>query len=322
MPKPRILLTRRWPKEAEAKLFEAFDVTADSKDRPISRETLIDALRSHDGLACTVSDQIDAAVIRKSVPCRCKIIANFGVGTNHIDIKVAQESGIIVTNTPDVLTDATADLALTLILMVSRRVGEGEREIRNGLWTGWRPTHMLGRQISGKTLGIVGMGRIGRATAMRAAYGFGMKIIFYNRSALSDCGPIEAKQLSSVEEVCASSDVISLHCASNRDTRHIINQKAISQMKPEAIIINTARGDVIDEEALAEALEQRLIGGAGLDVFQSEPNISPRLINAPNTVLLPHLGSATTETRNAMGMRVLRNLESFFFGRNVLDSVT
>ncbi len=322
MPKPRILLTRRWPKEAEEKLFEAFDVTADSKDRPISRETLIDALRSHDGLACTVSDQIDADLIRKSAPCQCKIIANYGVGTNHIDITVAHESGMVVTNTPDVLTDATADLALTLILMVSRRAGEGEREIRKGLWAGWRPTHMLGRQISGKTLGIVGMGRIGRATAMRAAHGFGMKIIFYNRSALSDWGPIEAKQLSSVDEVCASSDVISLHCASGKDTRHIINQKAISQMKSEAIIINTARGDVIDEEALAEALEQRLIGGAGLDVFQSEPNISPRLINAPNTVLLPHLGSATTETRNAMGMRVLRNLKSFFSGGDVLDLVT
>ena len=322
MPKPRILLTRRWPEMSERELRDNFDVTFDAGDTPLSPDALIAAMRDHDGIACTVTDRLDADVLEAASAGKCRIIANFGVGVNHIDVAAAARHGMVVTNTPGVLTDATADIALTLMLMTARRAGEGERELRAGNWAGWRPTHLLGRELTGKTLGIIGMGRIGRATAQRAALGFGMKIVFYNRSRLEDTGPFEAIQLPTVRDVCAAADIISLHCPGGEETRHILNAEAMSAMKPDALIINTARGDVIDEEALAEALEEGRIGGAGLDVFQGEPVINPRLLAAPNTVLLPHLGSATLETRNAMGMTVVRNLSAFFAGRDVPDPVS
>jgi len=322
MPKPRILLTRRWPQDAEDALRGIFEVTADAEDRPLSREALIAAMLEHDGIAATVTDRLDAEVLDAASAGKCRIIANFGVGVNHIDAAAAARNGMVVTNTPGVLTDATADIALTLMLMTCRRAGEGERELRAGDWAGWRPTHLLGRQLTGKTLGIIGMGRIGRATARRAALGFGMKIVFYNRSQLDDVGPIEARQLATVGDVAAAADVISLHCPGGEETRHILNAEALAVMKPDAVVINTARGDVLDEDALADALEAGRIGGAGLDVFQGEPIINPRLLAAPNTVLLPHLGSATLETRNAMGMTVVRNLEAFFAGRDVPNPVT
>jgi len=322
MPKPRILLTRRWPQDAEDALRGIFEVTADAEDRPLSREALIAAMLEHDGIAATVTDRLDAEVLDAASAGKCRIIANFGVGVNHIDAAAAARNGMVVTNTPGVLTDATADIALTLMLMTCRRAGEGERELRAGDWAGWRPTHLLGRQLMGKTLGIIGMGRIGRATARRAALGFGMKIVFYNRSQLDDVGPIEARQLATVGDVAAAADVISLHCPGGEETRHILNAEALAVMKPDAVVINTARGDVLDEDALADALEAGRIGGAGLDVFQGEPIINPRLLAAPNTVLLPHLGSATLETRNAMGMTVVRNLEAFFAGRDVPNPVT
>jgi len=321
MSKPRILLTRRWPEESEHALRTAFDVTADAGDRPLSSDALIAAMKEHDGIACTVTDRLDASTLDAASAGRCRIIANFGVGVNHIDAKAAARHGIVVTNTPGVLTDATADIALTLMLMTCRRAGEGERELRAGGWAGWRPTHLLGREMTGKTLGIIGMGRIGRATARRAALGFGMKVVFYNRSRLDDIGAFEAEQLATVGDVCARADIVSLHCPGGEETRHILNADAISAMKPDAVVINTARGDVVDEEALADALEAGRIGGAGLDVFQGEPVINPRLLAAPNSVLLPHLGSATLETRNAMGMKVVRNLEAFFAGRDVPDPV-
>jgi len=322
MSKPRILLTRRWPEMSERELRDNFDVTFDAGDTPLSPDALIAAMRDHDGIACTVTDRLDADVLEAASTGKCRIIANFGVGVNHIDVAAAARHGMVVTNTPGVLTDATADIALTLMLMTARRAGEGERELRTGNWAGWRPTHLLGRELTGKTLGIIGMGRIGRATAQRAALGFGMKIVFYNRSRLEDTGPFEAIQLPTVRDVCAAADIISLHCPGGEETRHILNAEAMSAMKPDALIINTARGDVIDEEALAEALEEGRIGGAGLDVFQGEPVINPRLLAAPNTVLLPHLGSATLETRNAMGMTVVRNLSAFFAGRDVPDPVS
>jgi len=322
MTKPRILLTRRWPEMSERELRDNFDVTFDAGDTPLSPDALIAAMREHDGIACTVTDRLDADVLEAASTGKCRIIANFGVGVNHIDVAAAARHGMVVTNTPGVLTDATADIALTLMLMTARRAGEGERELRAGNWAGWRPTHLLGRELTGKTLGIIGMGRIGRATAQRAALGFGMKIVFYNRSRLEDTGPFEAIQLPTVRDVCAAADIISLHCPGGEETRHILNAEAMSAMKPDALIINTARGDVIDEEALADALEEGRIGGAGLDVFQGEPVINPRLLAAPNTVLLPHLGSATLESRNAMGMTVVRNLSAFFAGRDVPDPVS
>jgi len=322
MSKPRILLTRRWPEMSERELRDNFDVTFDAGDTPLSPDALVAAMRDHDGIACTVTDRLDADILEVASTGQCRIIANFGVGVNHIDVAAATRHGMVVTNTPGVLTDATADIALTLMLMTARRAGEGERELRTGNWAGWRPTHLLGRELTGKTLGIIGMGRIGRATAQRAALGFGMKIVFYNRSRLDDTGPFEATQLPTVRDVCAAADIISLHCPGGEETWHILNAEAMAAMKPDALVINTARGDVIDEEALAEALEEGRIGGAGLDVFQGEPVINPRLLAAPNTVLLPHLGSATLETRNAMGMTVVRNLSAFFAGRDVPDPVT
>ena len=317
MSRPRILQTRRWPEDAEKALAAHFEVTIDQEDKPLSNAELIETLRYHDGVAATVTDRFDATVFEAIRGSSLKIIANFGVGVNHIDLNAAKEAGIVVSNTPGVLTDATADIALTLMMMVMRRTGEGERELREGGWTGWRPTHLLGRDLSGKTLGIIGMGRIGKAIARRCAHAFGMKVVFYNRSQVNDMDDIGAIQLNAVADVCAAADIVSLHCPGGDDTRHILNEAAIAAMPEHGVVINTARGDVIDEDALAVALKAGAIGGAGLDVFQGEPNINPILMDAPNTVFLPHMGSGTIETRNAMGMMVVDNLRAYFEGKPV-----
>ena len=315
MTKPKVLQSRRWPDAAEQALNDAFDVTVDLKDRPLSSDDMIAAMQTHDAVAVTVTDKLDANVIAAGAGGRCQMIANFGVGVNHIDLAAAAQHQLPVSNTPGVLTDATADIAMTLMLMCSRRAGEGERELRAGGWTGWRPTHLLGMDFSGKTLGIIGMGRIGKAVARRCALGFGMKVVFYNRSPVTDCEDIGAQQLPTVADVCAAADIISLHCPGGDDTRHILSAEAIAAMRPHGMVINTARGDVVDEDALAKALTEGRIGGAGLDVFQGEPQINPALMQAPNTVLLPHMGSGTIETRNAMGMMVVDNLKAHFAGQ-------
>jgi lactate dehydrogenase-like 2-hydroxyacid dehydrogenase len=264
---------------------------------------------------------IDADVVAAGAAGRCRMIANYGVGVNHIDLVSAAAHGIAVSNTPGVLTDATADLTLTLMLMLSRRAGEGERELRAGAWNGWRPTHLVGRQMTGKTLGIIGMGRIGQAVARRAHFGFGMDVVFQNRSAVTGGAAVGARQLASVAEVCAASDYVSLHCAATAETRHILGADALAAMSPDAYVINTARGDVVDEAALVAALESGTIAGAGLDVFQGEPVVNPAILAAPNTVLLPHLGSATQETRVAMGMKVVENARAFAAGTPLPDPV-
>jgi len=317
MSNPKVLQTRRWPQSAEQALNALFDVTVDAEDRPLSREALIEGVKTHDAIAVTVTDKIDADVIAAAAEGQCQIIANFGVGVNHIDLAAAAKHGLPVANTPGVLTDATADIAMTLMLMACRRAAEGEREIRNNAWSGWRPTHLLGMDFSGKTVGIIGMGRIGKAVARRCALGFGMKVVFYNRSKVTDCGDINAVQLDTVEEVCAKADIVSLHCPGGDETRHILSASALAAMPSHGLVINTARGDVIDEDALAKALHDGQIGGAGLDVFQGEPVINPSLLSAPNTVFLPHLGSATIETRNAMGMMVVENLKAHFAGEKL-----
>ena len=317
MSNPKVLQTRRWPQAAEQALNALFDVTVDAEDRPLSREALIEGVKTHDAIAVTVTDKIDADVIAAAAEGQCQIIANFGVGVNHIDLAAAAKHGLPVANTPGVLTDATADIAMTLMLMACRRAAEGEREIRNNAWSGWRPTHLLGMDFSGKTVGIIGMGRIGKAVARRCALGFGMKVVFYNRSKVTDCGDINAVQLETVEEVCAKADIVSLHCPGGDETRHILSASALAAMPSHGLVINTARGDVIDEDALAKALHDGQIGGAGLDVFQGEPMINPSLLSAPNTVFLPHLGSATIETRNAMGMMVVENLKAHFAGEKL-----
>jgi lactate dehydrogenase-like 2-hydroxyacid dehydrogenase len=250
-------------------------------------------------------------------------VANFGVGFNNIDVDAAKARGIAVSNTPDVLTDATADLAMTLLLMVARRTGEGERHLRGGQWTGWRPTHMMGTQVSGKTLGLVGMGRIARAVAHRAHHGFGMRILFHDPfpPPADVARALGAEQKQSVEEVLREADFVSLHCPATPETRHLINRERLALMRPDAFLVNTARGDVVDEAALVEALLAKRIAGAGLDVYEREPQVTQALTAMDNVVLLPHLGSATTETRVAMGMRAFENLQLFFSGKPLRDRV-
>jgi lactate dehydrogenase-like 2-hydroxyacid dehydrogenase len=250
-------------------------------------------------------------------------VANFGVGFNNIDIEAARRLGVTVTNTPDVLTDDTADIAMTLLLMVARRAGEGERHVRGRAWTGWRPTHMLGARVSGKTLGLIGFGRIAKAVARRAHHGFGMKVLYTDPFPPK---PEEARALGAearptIEDVLREADFVSLHCPASPETRHLMNASRFRLMQPHAFLINTARGDVVDEAALAAALRDKIIAGAGLDVYEREPAVHDELLTMENVVLLPHLGSATLETRIAMGMRAIENLTLFFAGQAVRDKV-
>jgi lactate dehydrogenase-like 2-hydroxyacid dehydrogenase len=270
----------------------------------------------------TVSDKLPAAVFEGG-QLRTRILGNFGVGFNHIDVAAAKAAGIVVTNTPGVLTDCTADIAMLLLLTVARRGGEGERQLRAGEWKGWSPTHMIGTKVSGKTVGIIGFGRIGRAFAQRCHFGFGMNVVFYNRSPIDPHEALRygAEQLPTVEEVLSVSDFVSLHCPGGAENRHFMNAARFAAMKPDAILINTARGDVVDEEALIAALEQGVIRGAGLDVYEAEPSVPEKLKRMENVMLLPHLGSATEETRTAMGMKVVDNITTFFEGREPPDRV-
>ena len=322
MTKPRILVTRRWPSQVEAVLSERFDVTLNPDDTPLDAAQLHEALLTYDAVLPTVSDKLPAAIFDGGT-IWTKILGNFGVGFNHIDIAAAEAKGVVVTNTPGVLTDCTADIAMLLLLSVARRGGEGERELRAGAWSGWRPTHLVGTKVTGKTVGIVGFGRIGRAFAQRCHFGFGMDVVFYNRSAVD---PMEAArhgamQLPTIEDVLAVSDFVSLHCPGGAENRHLMNAARFAAMKPGAFLINTARGDVVDEAALISALEQGTIRGASLDVYEAEPNVPERLKTMENVVLLPHLGSATEETRTAMGMKVVENITAFFEGREPPDRV-
>lgn len=322
MSKPRILVTRAWPAAVEARMAERFDVVPNRADRPLTADELRAALGEFDAVLPTVTDRLPASVF--DLPAaRTRIVANYGVGFAHIDTGAARERGITVTNTPDVLSECTADIAVTLMLMVARRAGEGERELRDGRWTGWRPTHLIGTKVSGATLGIVGFGRIGQAMAQRARHGFGMKILVQNRSAVPAeiLARYDAEQVDSLDALLPRCDFVSLHCPGGASNRHLINARRLDLMKKTAFLINTARGEVVDEHALAQALWFGTIGGAGLDVFEREPQIPDDLLGADNLVMLPHLGSATRETREAMGFRVLDNLADFFDGRTPRDKV-
>jgi len=322
MSKPKVIVTRRWHPQVEAVLVERFDTRLNDDDHSMSVAELQDALRNADAVLPTVCDKVTAEVLGVD-NIRARILGSNGVGFNHIDLEAARAAGLTVTNTPEVLTDCTADLALTLLLTVARRVGEGERHLRNGEWTGWRPTHMMGTSVTGKTLGLVGMGRIARAVAARAAHGFNMKIIFHDPfpPRAEDIAGLNATQCSSPEEVYRQADFVSLHCPGGKDTYHLIGADAFKAMRPGAFLINTARGDVVDEAALVTALENGEIAGAGLDVFEKEPAVSAALMQMENVVLLPHLGSATEETRIAMGMRVVENVEAFFAGDTPRDKL-
>jgi lactate dehydrogenase-like 2-hydroxyacid dehydrogenase len=321
-PRPTVVVTRRLPEPVEKELSREFDARLNRDDRPLGPDGLQEALRTADALLCTVTDRLTAEVL-SAEPRRARMLANFGVGFNHIDTAAAKDRGLAVSNTPDVLTEATADIAITLLLMVSRRTGEGERHVRAGAWTGWRPTHMLGTQVSGKVLGLVGMGRIARAVARRAHHGFGMRVIFHDPypPTPAEAAALGAEPRASLDEVLQQSDFVSLHCPATPETRHLMNRERLGRMRPGAFLINTARGDVVDEAALVEALGKGTIAGAGLDVFEKEPQVSPALVAMENVVLLPHLGSATQETRIAMGMRALENLRLFFSGAPLRDRV-
>jgi lactate dehydrogenase-like 2-hydroxyacid dehydrogenase len=320
--RPTVVVTRRLPGEVEEELSRDFEARLNRDDRPLGAAGLQDALRSADALLCTVTDRLTADVLAAE-PLRARLLANFGVGFNHIDTAAAKARGLAVSNTPDVLTEATADLAVTLLLMVSRRAGEGERHVRCGAWTGWRPTHMMGTQVSGKVLGLVGMGRIARAVARRAHTGFGMRVIFHDPfpPPPAEAAALGAEPREKLEQVLQEADFVSLHCPATPETRHLMNRERLAQMRRSAFLINTARGDVIDETALVEALSDGTIAGAGLDVFEREPQVSPPLLTMENVVLLPHLGSATTETRIAMGRRAVENLRLFFSGAPLRDPV-
>lgn len=322
MSRPRVLLTRRWPDSVEARLCELFDTTLSANDLPMSVESLQKAMQSYDAVCPSVCDNIGVEVL--SVPNRrCRILGNFGVGFNHIDIEFARRVGLIVTNTPGVLTEATADLAMTLLLMSARRAGEGERLVRGGQWRGWAPTQMMGSDVTGATLGLIGFGRIGRAMARKAHFGFGMDVLYYKPASLgqADDDAPWLGRCDTIEALLSRSDYVSLHCPGGVGTRHLINAAALDWMKPTAHLINTARGDVVDSRALIDALRTKRIAGAGLDVYEGEPNIDPDLLALDNVVLLPHLGSATLATRTAMGDKVVENLRAFFAGRDGLDRV-
>lgn len=322
MAKPRVLVTRRWPGAVEARLNELFDVQLNRDDKPLQPEDFRAAMGSFDAILPTVTDKLGAASLEIERP-QTRILANYGVGFSHIDLPSAEGHGIVVTNTPDVLSECTADIAMTLMLMAARRAGEGERELRAGKWTGWRPTHLIGTKVSGKTLGIIGYGRIGQEMAKRAHHGFGMKILAYNRSQVAPeiLAENKATQVASVDELLPQCDFISLHCPGGAANRHLIDARRLGLMRPDAFLINTARGEVIDETALAQALWFETIGGAALDVFDGEPAINPDLLSSDRLVMLPHLGSATREAREAMGFRVIDNLEDFFAGREPRDRV-
>ncbi len=318
----KVLVTRRWPAAAEAELAASFDVTFNTGDQPMSADALRAALMEYDAVMPTVTDKIDAAVLDVVNP-RARILANYGVGFSHIDIEKAREVGITVTNTPDVLSDCTADIAMTLLLCAARRAGEGERELRAGDWTGWRPTHMVGTKVKGKTLGIVGFGRIGQEMARRAHLGFGMKIIAQDPFPKSQevLDQFAATQVAGIDELLPACDFVSLHCPGGAENYHLINAERLAMMKPGAILVNTARGEVVEAQALADAIQAGTIRGAGLDVFEGEPAVHPALLACRNLVMLPHLGSATQETRDAMGFRAIENLRDFFGGRDPCDRV-
>jgi len=320
--RPTVILTARWPAPVEAEFMTRYEVTFNRDDHPFAPDELQQALRNFDAVCPTVVDPLTAEVMAVE-PLRCRILANFGVGVNHIDLQRAKALGIIVTNTPGVLTDCTADLALTLLLMVARRAGEGERLVRSGGWKGWRPTQLLGTRVSGKTLGIIGMGRIGQAVASRAVYGFGMKILYYHPRPLGDdvLAGLLAEGCSTIDELLPHCDFVSLHCPGGTRNRHLIDGYRLSLMSPHAYLINTSRGDVVDTEALIHALKDGGLNGAGLDVYENEPQLNPELATLDNVVLLPHLGSATNETREAMGFRVLQNLDAFFSGQTLPDQI-
>ncbi|MEX3314361.1 2-hydroxyacid dehydrogenase [Sulfitobacter sp. PS-8MA] len=316
-----VVVTRRLPEAVETRLSELFDVTLREDDRPMTREELGVAMRQADVLVPTITDDIDAALITQAGE-RLKLIANYGAGVDHIDVATARQRGVLVSNTPGVLTDDTADMTMALILAVTRRMPEGMAVMQSGNWDGWAPTALLGGRVGGRRLGILGMGRIGQAVARRAR-AFGMQVHYHNRKRLREEieGALEATYWESLDQMVSRMDVISINCPHTPSTFHLMNARRLGLMKPDAVIVNTSRGEVIDENALTRMLRTGEIKGAGLDVYEHGREINPRLRELKNVVLLPHMGSATLEGRIEMGEKVLINIKTFDDGHRPPDQV-
>lgn len=319
MNKPKVFLTRELPAAVMVRLKEVAELTCNPKDRVLSKEEIIEGVKGKDALLCLLTDPIDKEVLSSNP--KLKIVANYAVGYNNIDVKAAAEMGIPVSNTPGVLTETSADLAFSLIMAVSRRVVEADAYLRTGQWGGWGPLQFLGPDVFGATLGIVGLGRIGKAVAKRAK-GFGMKVQYWNRTRLSeDEEQLEGWEYLSLEELLRTADFVSLHIAYSSDTHHLIGPEELKLMKREAVLINTARGAVVNEKALVAALQEGEIWGAGLDVFEHEPKIEKELLTMKNVVLLPHLGSASFATRTKMGMMAIENILAAWKGNPIPNLV-
>jgi lactate dehydrogenase-like 2-hydroxyacid dehydrogenase len=318
---PKILLTRALSRTIEERLARDYDLTVDRRGLGFKADELREALTAFDGICSNWNDQFNAKAFPES-GIRARIIANYGVGIEHVNLTAASRAGVIVANTPHAVTEPTADMAMMLILMATRRAGEGERIVRRGGWRGMQPDQMLGQSLSGKLLGLVGFGRIGQATAQRAR-AFGMRVAYYSRSGVAREieQSFDARRYASLDELIEDADVLSLHCPGGAETRHLINSARIARMKPTAVIVNTARGPVIDEAALTEALVGKKVAAAGLDVYEHEPDVTPALLTLENVVLIPHLGSATAEARLQMGYRMADNLDAFFAGKTPPDRV-
>ncbi|MDC0955053.1 D-glycerate dehydrogenase [Alphaproteobacteria bacterium] len=319
--KPKVILTRKLPETIETRMRELFDTTLNDSDKALSRDELEMAVKTVDVLVPTVTDKIDADLIAKA-GSQLRLIASFGTGVDHIDLGAAKARGITVTNTPGVLTEDTADVTMALILAVPRRIAEGDALARSGQWQGWSPTGMLGHRINGKRLGIVGMGRIGEAVARRAR-GFGLSVHYHNRKPVhpETEAELEATYWESLEQMLARVDIVSVNCPHTSATNHLLSRERLSLMQRSAYLVNTSRGEVVDEIALADLLAQRHIAGAGLDVYSSEPEIPAGLRDLPNVVLLPHIGSATIEGRLQMGDKVIINVQTFWDGHTPPDRV-
>ncbi len=319
--KPLVVVTRKLPEAIEGRLVELFDARLNGDDQPMGQAALIEAVKAADVLVPTVTDRLDSQVLLAAGP-NLRLIANYGTGIDHIDVAGVRKRAITVTNTPDVLTEDTADMAMAMILAVPRRLSEGERIMRSGTWTGWSPTWMLGRRVHGKRLGIVGMGRIGRALARRAR-GFGIAVHYHNRHRLAQEveNQLGATYWESLDQMLARVDIVSVNCPHTPATYHLLAARRLALLQPHAYIVNTARGEVIDENALTRLLRNGKIAGAALDVFENEPAVNPKLATMDNVLLLPHMGSATIEGRNDMGNKVIDNIQAFMEGREPPDRV-
>jgi len=319
--KPKVIVTRKLPDPVETRMRELFDTELNVDDRPMTADELVDAMSRCDVLVPTITDRLDSRLLSRAGE-RLKLIANFGAGVDNIDVATANQRGFIVTNTPGVLTEDTADLTMALIMASTRRIVEGAAVVQAGGFQGWSPTWMLGRRLWGKRLGVIGMGRIGQAVARRAK-AFGLSIHYHNRKPVSPrvAEELEATYWESLDQMLARMDIVSVNCPHTPATYHLLSARRLKLLQPHAVVVNTARGEIIDEGALANMLARGEIAGAGLDVYEHEPAVNPKLLKLPNVVLLPHMGSATVEGRIDMGEKVIVNIKTFMDGHRPPDRV-